>query len=283
MATIRNQATLLYNGITTKSNITTGELVEVISAAKTAVVTNYDSDSIITYIISIVNSGNSSFTNLKITDNLGQYESEELRLVPLDYVRGSLRYYVNGILQESPEAGGTPLVIAPISLTANGNAVIVYQARPNEFAPLEAEGSITNKAVISGDGLSAPINIEETVYVRSAARLSISKSMTPTVISGSDQVTYTFIIQNTGNTAITTADNVIISDIFDPVLDITSVTFNGKAWTEPDNYTYNEETGLFTSGADQVTVPATSYTANPETGAIVINPGISTLVIKGTI
>lgn len=283
MATIRNQATLLYNGITTKSNITTGELVEVISAAKTAVVTNYDSDSIITYIISIVNSGNSSFTNLKITDNLGQYESEELRLVPLDYVRGSLRYYVNGILQESPEAGGTPFVIAPISLTANGNAVIVYQARPNEFAPLEAEGSITNKAVISGDGLSAPINIEETVYVRSAARLSISKSMTPTVISGSDQVTYTFIIQNTGNTAITTADNVIISDVFDPVLDITSVTFNGKAWTEPDNYTYNEETGLFTSGADQVTVPAASYTANPETGAIVINPGISTLVIKGTI
>ena len=44
MATFYNQATLSYNGNTTTSNITTGELVEVLSATKTAVQTEYQQD-----------------------------------------------------------------------------------------------------------------------------------------------------------------------------------------------------------------------------------------------
>ena len=38
MATFTNQATLTYNGQTTTSNVTVGELVETLTAAKTAVV-----------------------------------------------------------------------------------------------------------------------------------------------------------------------------------------------------------------------------------------------------
>ena len=38
MATFTNQATLTYNGGTASSNITTGELLEVLTATKTAVV-----------------------------------------------------------------------------------------------------------------------------------------------------------------------------------------------------------------------------------------------------
>ena len=37
MATFTNQATLTYNGQTTTSNVTVGELVETLTAAKTAV------------------------------------------------------------------------------------------------------------------------------------------------------------------------------------------------------------------------------------------------------
>ena len=36
MATITNQAALSYNGVTTLSNIAVGELVEVLTATKTA-------------------------------------------------------------------------------------------------------------------------------------------------------------------------------------------------------------------------------------------------------
>lgn len=283
MATIRNQATLLYNGITTTSNVTTGELVEILSAQKNSVTSTYDSDTIITYVISIVNSGTSPFNNLTITDNLGQYEANELTLVPLDYLNGSVKYYVNGILQTAPTATGSPLVITPISVPANGNAVIVYQTKPNEFAPLAAESSINNIAEISGGGLSTPITAEESVSARTAAHLSISKSMSPTVVSENGNITYSFIIQNTGNTAITTTDNVVVSDTFDPILDITEVTFNGNAWTAPTNYTYDQTTGLFTSGSDQITVPTATFSTDPTTGSVIITPGTSTLVITGTI
>ena len=57
MATFYNQATLSYNGNTTTSNITTGEIVEILSAAKTAVTDTYRANGRITYIVSIVNSG----------------------------------------------------------------------------------------------------------------------------------------------------------------------------------------------------------------------------------
>ena len=43
MATFTNQATLTYNGGTASSNITTGELLEVLTATKTAVVPTYRS------------------------------------------------------------------------------------------------------------------------------------------------------------------------------------------------------------------------------------------------
>ncbi len=41
MATFYNQAPLSYNGNTTTSNITTGELVEVLSAKKHAILPDY--------------------------------------------------------------------------------------------------------------------------------------------------------------------------------------------------------------------------------------------------
>ena len=50
MATFYNQATLSYNGNTTTSNITTGELVEILSATKTAVTDTYQSEGRITYV-----------------------------------------------------------------------------------------------------------------------------------------------------------------------------------------------------------------------------------------
>ena len=71
MATFTNQATLRYNGNIINSNVTTGELLEVLSATKTAVLDNYTQGSEVTYVVQIVNSGTIAFSGLTITDDLG--------------------------------------------------------------------------------------------------------------------------------------------------------------------------------------------------------------------
>lgn len=283
MATFTNQATLTYNGNVITSNITTGEILEALSATKTAVIGTYTQDSEVTYVISIVNSGSTPYTGLTITDNLGEYTFLTTTLVPLNYVAGSIRYYRDGILQAEPAVTtGFPLVISDITVPANGVATIIYVARTNQYAPLTTASSITNTAVISGNGIT-DITVTETITPKSEASLTITKSISPATVTENGQITYTFTIQNIGNTAITPNDNVSISDTFDPILKNITVTFNGAVWTSPANYTYSETTGVFTTVLNQVIVPAATYTQNPATCAWVIEPGISTLTITGTV
>ena len=92
MASFTNQATLTYNGLVTNSNVASGELLEVLSAAKTAVIDNYAAGGTVTYILSLVNAGTTAFNGLTVTDSLGEYTAENLTLYPLRYVDGSLRY-----------------------------------------------------------------------------------------------------------------------------------------------------------------------------------------------
>ena len=67
MATITNQAALSYNGVTTLSNIAVGELVEVLTATKTAADTTYTAGGIKTFVISLVNSSAAALTtSLKV-------------------------------------------------------------------------------------------------------------------------------------------------------------------------------------------------------------------------
>ncbi len=62
MATFINQATLSYNGGSTNSNIITGEIVDVLTASKTAVVDTYRTPDKITYVVSLVNTGTTALT-----------------------------------------------------------------------------------------------------------------------------------------------------------------------------------------------------------------------------
>lgn len=285
MATFYNQATLSYNGNIKSSNITTGEIVEVLSAVKEAVSDSYSSDNDIVYVISIVNKGNTAYNGIKITDNLGSYKPSETSpaVVPLTYVPDSVTLYINGVKQATPNVIETsPLTVENISIPANGNAVLIYSAKPNQFAPLGVNGSITNNAVISGNNF-ADITVSETVTARNSADLSISKSLTPTEIEENGAVTYTFVIQNFGNTASSVNDDVVFRDVFSPVLTSLTATFNGVLWTEGRNYTYDSTTGEFVTIADQVTVPSATFTQDMQTGVWTVQPGISTLVIKGNL
>lgn len=104
----------------------------------------------ITYIVSVVNSGTTGYTGLTLTDNLGSYTVGTSTFVPLDYVDGSLHYYIGGTEQAAPTVtAGPPMTVTGISVPAGGNAVIVYEARVNGTAPLTAESEIVNTAELS--------------------------------------------------------------------------------------------------------------------------------------
>ena len=112
--------------------------------------------------------------------------------------------------------------------------------------------------------------------------LTISKSLFPAVVTENGQLTYTFVIENTGNTPAVATDNIVVTDVFGPILDPIAVTFNGTPWTEGVNYTYNAATGEFATIAGEITVPAATYTQNSD-GTWTITPGVSTLTVTGTV
>jgi len=283
MAIFTNVATLTYDGRSTTSNVVTGQLQEILSGSKTALRTDYSAGDSVTYVISLVNSGTSALTGLTVTDDLGAYEFDGDTLYPLTYIEDSAQYYVNGVLQAAPTVtAGPPLTFSAISIPAGGNVIIIYEAEVNSFAPAGAGSSIVNNVEVSGGGLNTPLELSETINTLDRAQLTITKSLSPTVVAENGQLTYTFVIANYGNTPATVEDAVVLTDTFDPILDLVSVTFNGAAWSSPANYTYDEATGEFATVAGQITVPAATYTQNAD-GTFTVNPGISTLVVTGTV
>ncbi|MBE6917889.1 MAG: DUF11 domain-containing protein [Ruminococcaceae bacterium] len=284
MAIFSNQATLTYNGNTTNSNIAYGEILDVLTATKTAVENGYTPGQLVTYVVTLRNTGTAPLNGLTVTDDLGGYPFGGTTVYPLTYEAGTATLFVGGVLQPAPAVtAGPPLVVTGLNIPAGSDAVLVYQARANTFAAPNAGGQIVNTVTITGDGLNAPVTATETVNANTAPNLTITKSITPTQVVDNDRVTYTFVIQNSGNEAVVATDNAAITDVFDPILTALAVTFNGATWTEGVQYTYNETTGLFATVPSAITVPAATYTQDPVTGAYTVNPGIATLVVTGTI
>lgn len=283
MATFNNFATLSYNGGTTNSNTVTGEILDILSSTKIAVMDDYTAKDDTTYVITLLNSGTLPLSGITITDDLGAYLFNETTLYPLAYTQGSVRLYINGVLQTAPAvAPGPPLVFSGISIPAGGNAILIYEASVTAFAPLAADDTITNTAVIMAQGLSSPITVTATITTEDRADLTISKSVCPAVVSENDQLTYTFVIENHGNTPAVATDNVVLTDTFDPVLNPITVALNGVVWTQGTEYTYDTATGLFSSTAGAITVPAATYT-QAQDGTWTVTPGTAVLTVSGTV
>lgn len=283
MAVFTNRATLSYNGTSVNSNTVSGEISDVLTLSKTAVTGAYSEGSTVTYVISLVNSGTVAFENLTLTDDLGEYQFNGQSLYPLSYAENSVLYYVNGAVAASPEVtAGPPLVISGISVPAGGNTAVVYQADVNEYAPLASGSEITNNVTASGGGLSNPISASETINLQESLRLDITKALSPTVVQENGELTYTFTIRNYGTVAAVSTDNLSVSDTFDPVINPITVSFNGNLWASPANYSYDTDTGVFTTVPGQILVPAATVTQNQD-GSWTVVPGTASLTVSGTV
>ena len=160
--------------------------------------------------------------------------------------------------------------------------MIVYQAQVNAFAPPLSGSTITNTVTITGGGLTAPVTATETVTVAVGPAISITKTITPAQVADNGRVTYTFLIQNSGNEALVATDDAVITDTFDPILTDLVVTLNGAPLALGTGYTYDETTGQFATVPGVITVPAATFTQDP-TGAYTAAPGLTTLIVTGTI
>lgn len=284
MAQFTNQATLSYNGTTANSNIVTGEVTQVISMDKNAVSATYRPGDEVTYVVTLRNAGTTAFSNLTLSDNLGAYTFGTGTLTPMAYTGDAVLYYVNGVLQSSPTVtAGPPLTVSGLSIPAGGDIAVVYRARLNEFAPLGADASVTNTVTLTGTDLTTAITASETIKMATDPALTITKAVSPATVPENGTLTYTFTITNTGATTAGATADIVFSDQFNPILSNISVTLNGAAWAATGNYTYDTSTGVFTTTAGRLTVPAATYTQDAATGAWSVTPGVTTLVISGTV
>lgn len=282
MAIFQNQATLTYNDNTVNSNIVTGEIVEVLSITKASLNSSYSTGDTVTYITSVINSGSTAFSGITLTDNLGGYEFGTRVLYPLTYVEGSAALFVNGLRQPvTATVTDGQLVLTGITIPADSNILVSYQARVNNFAPLAPDSEIVNTVTLTAPTLSNPIEASATLPVLSNPLLSITKSLSPDTVPENGQLTYTLTILNTGSQP--AQSGVTVTDTFDPILSDITVTYNGTPWAEGVNYTYDEATGVFTTLDGQITVPAADFVQDITTGLWTVTPGVAVIRITGTV
>ena len=281
MAAFTNRATLSYNGRTTASNVVTGEIVGALTMTKTALSEEYSPGGGITYAVTIVNSGASAIDGLTLTDDLGAYDLNTLTLVPLTYVDGSAKYFVNGVPQPDPAvSAGTSLTVSGVSVPAGGSAVIVYNTTVNSFASPEPGATIVNTVSVAGSKAETEVSASETVAAAEEPVLEVAKSLCPASVAENGELTYTFVITNSGGAD---SEDAVLTDTFDPVLSDIAVTLDGAALASGTGYTYDPVTGEFSTAAGVISVPAATFTQDAVTGEWTVAPGSVTLTVTGTV
>lgn len=187
---------------------------------------------------------------------------------------------MDGVLQSAPAVtAGPPLVFTGVTVPAGGSAVLIYEAAVTDWAPLGTGAAITNTAVITGQ--NTDLTVSATVPAAAAPQLGITKTVSPADVAPGGSLTYTFTLNNTGTQA-DAAQEIVVSDVFDPVLSDLAVTLNGAPLSAAADYTYDEATGAFATVPGAVTVPAAAY-AQQSDGSWAVTPGAAVLCVSGTV
>ena len=287
MAIIENFATVRYTsgGVeeTAVSNLAEITLESSVVLTKRSLGTTYEDDSVLTYVLTVQNTSGAPLTNVRIEDDLGTFVFGTTELTPLTY-GGDALFLINGqdaTAQLTVDASTLGLLVFTFpSLAAGAVANIVYNARLNEYAPLDENASVTNTATLSADAECASGSASATITAENGANITVFKQMSPNPAVCGDTLTYTIRVYNYGNAA---AENVQISDAFDPAPANISVFRNGVA-VPATNYTY--AAGVLTVPSDTSagdTVPAATFTRDPITGVVAVAPGTVEYTVTGTI
>lgn len=264
----------------------TATMNESINISATSLEQNYYLNEPITYIITINNNNKSKIDNSKITNNLGSYKKENLEknepITPLDYI-GPSYLYINGIFknQIEPEIKNDKIIFKPSVIPEKSTALIIYKTMVNSFSPLTLNSKIKTKTYLE---LSDPKNIFEVFHsipVAEKANLKICKNITPQVFSHGESVSYNITLYNYGNT---TAENIKITDTFNPTPTLTKVTINGKEICSTD---YSYMNGVFNipsyGSPININVPSAKFETDSTSCLTSVLPGIGNIVITGTI
>lgn len=284
MATIINQASLTYTyGATTASvlsNPAQTVLNATLSVEKRVLETAYRADDELTYIVSLTNEGESTLSGIEITDNLGAFTpaGAAAHVVPLTYA-GPAELFLDGVFSETltPQLTDAGVVFTIPGIPAGSNALLLYKARVNEYAPLDAGSEITNTVSVDA---SEPLSASATIPVDSYADVTIEKEMSPNPIADGGLLTVTFAIENAGNTE---ATGLVLTDAFPVPLEDVAVTVNGTPVTD---FTFDNNTlTLPAAGSPKTTlaVPAATFTRSEPGGTVTVDPGKLTVIVTGTV
>ena len=172
------------------------------------------------------------------------------------------------------------LIFTLPTIPAGATANIIYKAQVNDFAPLALDSTIINTSTFESNSECADATASAIVSVANAANISIIKQMCPNPVICGETITYTIRIYNYGNTA---AENVIVTDDFNPAPDNITVSRDGVLLLGTD-YTYiNGSLSITTALGESVTVPPATFSQDPVTGSIIIIPSVVEYTITGTI
>ena len=287
MATIENFATVRYTsgGVTNTavSNLAEVELESSVTLTKVSLGDTYENSSLLTYVLTLQNTSGAPLGNIRVEDDLGSFPFGAGELTPLTY-GGNAILLIDGqdsTVQLTVDSTSVSQLIFTIpSLGAGATANIVYNALVNDVAPLELDGTIINTATLTADSDCASASATATVTAQEGANLTVFKQMSPNPVVCGDTLTYSIRLLNYGNTA---AQDVQITDAFDPAPSGITVTRNGAA-LPATGYTYVD--GVLTvppDGGAGDTVPAATFTRDANTGAVTTTPGVVEYTITGTI
>ncbi len=280
MATIlNNSATLTYNsGDNTgsaASNVVSTSLLDSysITAEKYTANDSFRPSENITYLVTVTNTGTQPLYSVEVTDNLGGAGA------PLAYVANSALVIDGGVVIAVTPTSTNPLVIPLVNALQSGESVTVVYVAQVSAAIADTVETITNTATASatqcstaGTVTSEPTSV--TITREDFAQVDIVKSVDKAVISSGDTLTYTFVIENSGNIP---ATNVVITDTLPEGFVINSIesevdgvvtVYDAMDYTVDANNTL-----ILPVGEKTITVPARDESGN----------GVVTVTITGTV
>lgn len=282
MTTINNRAAITYdnNGTTQEatSNLATATVLDPLSVSKTSLSDTYKAGDTITYVLSATNTCCCNLPNVTVTDNLGTSTSCP-NSAPQTY-NNDAKLYINGLFVKTitpTSASNTQVTFALPEMPRGTTASIIYSTTINNTAPLETNQSITNTATWTAGTCTGTAS--HTLTAASYADVSLQKTMKPDVLCDGDPISYVFTLSNYGNIP---ATDVVLTDTFNPAPVNITVNVNGTNIPATE-YTYNNGTlTLPGSGATStLTVPAATFTQDPETCVVTTNPGVLTITVTG--